>query len=60
MISTGEGLEGYNSIELDGFDFSQDLKGISIVVYDNDTDQVVDSVTIETDAGNGSLQRTEY
>ena len=52
IISAGPDPEGYTSILLDGFEFAKDGEGLDIVVYDNDMDQVVDSVRItETPEG---------
>ncbi|MCR4657333.1 MAG: hypothetical protein K5770_14085 [Lachnospiraceae bacterium] len=60
LTSAGKDVEGYNSVEIDGFDFLQKINGISIVTYDDDMDQVVDSVTIDTGSDSRSVLRTGY
>lgn len=46
IISAGSDFEGYTSIQLDGFEFAKGGDGLKIVAYDNEMDQVVDSVCI--------------
>lgn len=48
LISLGANVGGYSSIQIDGIEYSQNNRGLNIVVYDEALKKVVDSICFDT------------
>ena len=48
IISSGYNTGAYSSIMIEGQEYSMNRSGLNIVVFDNDTQLVVDSVNFNT------------
>ena len=48
LISLGANVGGYSSIQIDGIEYSQNSRGLNIVVYDETLKKVVDSICFDT------------
>lgn len=55
--SKGSNMEGYSSIKIDNIEYSQNSRGLNIVVYDKSENKVVDSVCFDTCGGGLNVQR---
>ena len=49
--SAGSGLEGISSIRINGREYSKNLRGLNIVIYDNQLKQVIDSACLDAHSG---------
>ena len=48
VASAGFDFGAYSSIAIDGVDYSKNLRGMNIVVYDNEQDAVISAVAFDT------------
>lgn len=48
LLSAGNGCGNTSSIKIDGKEYSKNSRGLNIVVYNNDTKKIVDSVCFDT------------
>lgn len=57
LLSAGNGCGNKSSIKIGGHEYSKNGRGLNIVVYNNDTKKIVDSVCFDTYEGNGAAIR---
>lgn len=48
VVSAGNGCGNVSSIKIDGTEYSKNSRGLNLVVYNNETKQVVDAVCFDT------------
>ncbi len=48
IVSAGFECGDYSSIIIDGVEYSRNNRGLNIVVYNNETGQVIDTVCFDT------------
>lgn len=57
IISAGALVGNHSSVIIGGIEYSKDLRGLNIVIYDNDKEAVVDSFNIDTFKANMPVYR---
>ena len=57
IASAGYWVGNYSSIRIDGVEYSKNARGMNIVVFDNQTGQVVDSIGINTSVQSMMVKR---